>query len=119
MQERLLDYAATVDPHSRPTAVKKLVQEVQYTPKLNPIPAGFDTLAPPEHQPPVPEYKVCNNHCRSSNFFYCLSIRSLHDAAVKLRFGHAPRLVKLAEQAGFSHACLGTAAEKRACDKSF
>ena len=58
MQERLLDYAGTVDPHSRPTAVKKLVQEVQYTPKQNPIAAGVDTLAPPEHQPSVPEYKV-------------------------------------------------------------
>ena len=57
-QERLLDYAASVDPHSRPTAVKKLVPEVQYTPRQNPVPAGFDPLAPPEHQPPVPDYKV-------------------------------------------------------------
>lgn len=61
MQERLLDYAALVDPHSRPTAVKKLVPEVQYTPRQNPILAGFDPLAPPEHQPPVPEYKVRTN----------------------------------------------------------
>ena len=58
-QERLLDYAALLDPKSRPTAVKKLVPDVvQYTPRLNPKPAGWDPLAPPKHQPPVPTYKV-------------------------------------------------------------
>ena len=58
-QERLLDYAALLDPKSRPTAGKKLVPDVvQYTPRLNPKPDDWDPLAPPEHQPPVPEYKV-------------------------------------------------------------
>jgi 5-methyltetrahydrofolate--homocysteine methyltransferase len=62
--ERMLEYAATLDPHSKPTAVKKLGAEEdtgpKISPKLNPLPAGVDPLAPPPESelPPVPEYKA-------------------------------------------------------------
>ena len=54
--ERMLEYAATIDPKSKPTAVKKLGQPTgpSYPVKCNPIPAGFDPLAPPKELPPVP-----------------------------------------------------------------
>ena len=59
--ERMLEYAATLDPHSRPTAVKKLVEDTgpKITPKLNPLPPGTNPLAPPPESelPPVPAYK--------------------------------------------------------------
>jgi 5-methyltetrahydrofolate--homocysteine methyltransferase len=58
--ERMLEYAATLDPHSKPTAVVKLSAEpeVKITPKLNPIPDGVDPAAPPpaDQLPPVPAY---------------------------------------------------------------
>ena len=91
-QERLLDYAASVDPHSRPTAVKKLVPEVQYTPRQNPVPAGFDPLAPPEHQPPVPEYKVRTElplesfRCRSN--LACVQSVFLISRIIRVRSAH-------------------------------
>ncbi len=47
--ERMLEYAQTLDPKSKPLAVRKLVDEskaAKVTPRLNPIPAGIDTLAP-------------------------------------------------------------------------
>jgi 5-methyltetrahydrofolate--homocysteine methyltransferase len=58
--ERLLDYAATLDPKSKPTAVRKLNEiepELVLPPKINPIPAGFNPLAPEDDLPPVPVYK--------------------------------------------------------------
>ena len=58
--ERLLDYAATVDPKSKPTALRKLNEPPAgpaFTPKLNPIPAGVDPLAPDTDLPPVATYK--------------------------------------------------------------
>lgn len=58
--ERLLEYAATLDPKSAPTKLRKLVPDApgpKIQPKLNPIPAGFDPIAPPEVMPPVPAYK--------------------------------------------------------------
>eukprot|EP00882_Tetradesmus_deserticola_P018706 GHRQ01020091.1.p1 GENE.GHRQ01020091.1~~GHRQ01020091.1.p1 ORF type:complete len:324 (-),score=106.18 GHRQ01020091.1:175-1146(-) len=56
--ERMLEYAATLEPKCKPTAVRKLADAVgpKLTPKLNPIPAGFDPLAPPADLPPVPSY---------------------------------------------------------------
>eukprot|EP00884_Botryococcus_braunii_P010648 jgi/Botrbrau1/19585/Bobra.0035s0068.1 len=58
--ERLLEYAATLDPKSSPTKLRKLVADspaAKIQPKLNPIPADFDPVAPPAEMPPVPEYK--------------------------------------------------------------
>lgn len=58
--ERLLEYAATLDPKSHPTKLRKLGGETNapvFQAKLNPIPAGFNPVAPPEVLPPVPEYK--------------------------------------------------------------
>ena len=47
--ERMLEYAATLDPHSKPTAVKKLASEAgpKISAKVNPIADGFDPVAPP------------------------------------------------------------------------
>ena len=57
--ERMLEYAATLDPKSKPTAPRKLnaEPEVKITPRLNPLPAGVDPLAPDADLPPVPAYK--------------------------------------------------------------
>lgn len=59
--ERMLEYAATLDPKSRPTALKKLAEKQeeagpQLPPRLNPVP-GETRIAPPDHMPPVPSYK--------------------------------------------------------------
>ena len=59
--ERMLEYAATLDPKSKPTQLQKLISEEAgpaITPRLNPIPAGLDPLAVPTDLPPVPEYKA-------------------------------------------------------------
>lgn len=58
--ERLLEYAATLDPKSAPTKLRKVVPDApgpKIQPKLNPIPPGFNPIAPPEVMPPVPVYK--------------------------------------------------------------
>ena len=55
--ERMLEYAATLEPKCKPTDVKKL-QTDTLPPKLNPILAGVDPLAPPTELPPVPDYKA-------------------------------------------------------------
>jgi 5-methyltetrahydrofolate--homocysteine methyltransferase len=59
--ERMLEYAATLEPKCKPTAVRKLGEAAasagpKISPKLNPIPAGFDPCAPPADLPPVPVY---------------------------------------------------------------
>jgi 5-methyltetrahydrofolate--homocysteine methyltransferase len=61
--ERMLEYAATLEPKCKPTAVRKLGEAAagagpKLSPKLNPIPAGFDPLAPPANLPPVPSYTL-------------------------------------------------------------
>jgi 5-methyltetrahydrofolate--homocysteine methyltransferase len=60
--ERMLEYAATLEPKCKPTAVRKLGEAAsagpKISPKLNPIPAGFDPCAPPADLPPVPVYKL-------------------------------------------------------------
>ena len=57
----MLEYAATLDPKCKPTAVVKLKganePELKLTPKLNPIAPGVDPLAPEPNLPPVPQYK--------------------------------------------------------------
>jgi hypothetical protein len=55
----MLEYAATLDPKCKPTAVRKLADEgstLKLTPKLNPIAPGVDPLAPDAELPPVPTY---------------------------------------------------------------
>ena len=58
--ERLLEYAALLDPKSKPTAVKKLADEAEpplnLPPKLNPIAPGVNTIAVKD-LPTVPEYQ--------------------------------------------------------------
>jgi 5-methyltetrahydrofolate--homocysteine methyltransferase len=70
--ERLLEYAGTLDPKSKPTAVRKLNEEPPapvYTPKQNPIPADFDPLAPDADLPPVPTYKPWKDPLATSEAF--------------------------------------------------
>ena len=60
--ERMLDFAAKLDPKSSPTAVKRVGEsqdgpEVDIPPRLNPIPDGENPLAVTE-LPPVPVYKA-------------------------------------------------------------
>jgi len=58
--ERMMEYAATLEPKCHPTAVKKLnagPPPVQFTPRQNPCPPGFDPLDLSSELPPVPEYK--------------------------------------------------------------
>eukprot|EP00883_Tetradesmus_obliquus_P004913 jgi/Sobl393_1/1530/SZX69669.1 len=61
--ERMLEYAATLEPKCKPTVVRKLGEAAagegpKLSPKQNPIPAGFDPLAPPADLPPVPSYTL-------------------------------------------------------------
>ena len=70
--ERLLDYAGTLDPKSKPTAPRKLNGEPStpaFTPKLNPIPAGVDPLAPDTDLPPVPAYQPWRDPLAKSEAF--------------------------------------------------
>ena len=59
--ERMLDFAATLDPKSAPTAVKYLNAGTQAAssipPRVNPIADDFNPVAVTE-LPPVPAYKV-------------------------------------------------------------
>ena len=60
--ERMLEYAATLDPKSHPTAVKRLdgsteTPESKIAPRQNPIPDDFDPCKV-EELPPVPMYKA-------------------------------------------------------------
>mgnify|MGYP001807883894 CR=1 FL=1 len=57
----MLEFAATLDPKSKPTAVVKIASAPagpKITPRLNPIPAGKDQLAPDAKPAPVPKYKA-------------------------------------------------------------
>ncbi|KAI3432427.1 hypothetical protein D9Q98_003981 [Chlorella vulgaris] len=66
--ERMMEYAATLEPKCKPTAVRKLNAAV-FTPKQNPIPAGVDPLAPDADLPPVPEYKQWQDPLAKSEAF--------------------------------------------------
>ena len=58
--ERMLEFAATLDPKCKPTALKKLAGEPagpQLPARVN-YTAGNGLVAPPAELPPVPEYKV-------------------------------------------------------------
>ena len=70
--ERLLEYAATLDPKSSPCNLRKLggaPAAPAITPKLNPVPAGVDTLAPDADLPPVPTYKPWADSLAKSEAF--------------------------------------------------
>ncbi|KAF5838931.1 vitamin B12 dependent methionine synthase [Dunaliella salina] len=72
--ERMMSYAASIDPKSTPTNVCKLGQApgapaVKFSPKVNPVPADFDPLAPDADLPPVPEYKPYQEPLQKSPVF--------------------------------------------------
>jgi 5-methyltetrahydrofolate--homocysteine methyltransferase len=68
--ERMLEFAALLDPKSSPTKLKKLGGEPapSYSPKINPIPSDFNPVAV-EHLPPVPEYKTWVDPLKKSAAF--------------------------------------------------
>ena len=69
--ERMMEYAATLDPKCKPTDVRKLAEfsGPTITPKLNPIPADADPLAPEADLPPVPAYKAAADPLAKSEAF--------------------------------------------------
>ena len=70
--ERLLEYAATLDPKSKPTALVKLNAQPAgpvLPAKVNPIPAGVDPLAPDAELPPVPAYNAWADPLEKSEAF--------------------------------------------------
>jgi 5-methyltetrahydrofolate--homocysteine methyltransferase len=69
--ERMLEFAATLEPKCKPTAVRKIGGEpaVQITPRLNPVADDVDTLAPDADLPPVPEYKLYADPLKRSDAF--------------------------------------------------
>ncbi|PRW61565.1 cobalamin-dependent methionine synthase [Chlorella sorokiniana] len=70
--ERLLEYAGTLDPKSKPTALVKLNAQPAgpvLPAKVNPIPAGVDPLAPDAELPPVPAYKAWADPLAKSEAF--------------------------------------------------
>ena len=70
--ERMLEYAATLDPKSKPTELQKLISEdagPTLTPRLNPIPEGFDPLSIPVDLPAVPKYKAWVDPLKKSKAF--------------------------------------------------
>ncbi|GFR43189.1 hypothetical protein Agub_g4181 [Astrephomene gubernaculifera] len=71
--ERMLEYAALLDPKRPPTAVRKLKEEATpgITPRVNPRP-GVDCLAPPADLQPVPVYTACAEPLQPSPAFESL-----------------------------------------------
>ena len=70
--DRMLQYAATLEPKCPPTAVRKLNAEPpgpKITPRANPIPAGTDPLAPEANPPPVPTYQRAKESLKKSAAF--------------------------------------------------
>ncbi len=70
--ERMLEYAALLDPKSPPTKLRKLGGEPKgpsYSPRLNPIPAGFNPVAPPDVLPPAPVYKPWKDALKTTEAF--------------------------------------------------
>ena len=68
----MLEFAALLDPKCKPTNVVKLAGAnagPAITPRLNPMPAGFDPLAPEPNPPPVPHYKPYAAPLKSSPAF--------------------------------------------------
>ncbi len=70
--ERMLEYAATLDPKSKPTQLQKLNSEEAgpaISARLNPIAADFDPLAVPIDLPAVPQYKAWADPLKKSEAF--------------------------------------------------
>ncbi|GIL82179.1 hypothetical protein Vretimale_7178 [Volvox reticuliferus] len=70
--ERMLEFAATLEPKCKPTNVQRLNMQPagpKITPRVNPIPKGFDPLAPDHDLPPIPAYKVCDEPLKESAVF--------------------------------------------------
>jgi len=67
--ERMLEFAATLDPKSTPTNLRKLNAGPDLPEKVNPIPEGFDPLAPLENPEPVPDYKPFMSKLTKSDTF--------------------------------------------------
>jgi 5-methyltetrahydrofolate--homocysteine methyltransferase len=69
--ERMMEFAATLEPKCKPTAVRKLADAAgpKITPRLNPIPAGVDPTAPPADLPPVPTYTPYRSALQESPAF--------------------------------------------------
>ena len=89
--ERLLEYAGTLEPKCKPTAVRKLNAEPAgpaISPKLNPLPAGVDPLAPDAYLPPVPAYKPWRDLLAKSEAFGQLEAL-MHDGKRCASFGAA------------------------------
>ena len=98
----MLEYAATLDPKSKPTAVVKLAKETQgpkFTPKLNTLSAGVDPLAPEPNPPPVPKYKACKESLKKTEAFDQLeSIFSQRIAFIDGAMGTMIQRHKLSEE---------------------
>ena len=70
--ERMLEFAATLEPKCKPTAVRKLVVAgagPTITPRLNPVPGNVDILAPEDNLPPVPTYTPWQDPLKCSEAF--------------------------------------------------
>jgi 5-methyltetrahydrofolate--homocysteine methyltransferase len=67
--ERMMEFAATLDPKSTPTNPKRLNAGPVLPSKVNPIPEGFDPLAPPTSPEPVPSYTSSNDVLEKSAAF--------------------------------------------------
>ncbi|GLI63553.1 hypothetical protein VaNZ11_006404 [Volvox africanus] len=70
--ERMLEFAATLEPKCKPTNVQRLNMQPagsKITPRVNPIPKGLDPLAPDTDLPPVPAYKLCVEQLKASPVF--------------------------------------------------
>ena len=70
--ERMLQYAETLEPKCKPTAVRKkgageLILEA--VPRVNPQPAGVDPLAPEAELAAVPEYKAHSSSLQQTPAF--------------------------------------------------
>ena len=78
--ERMLEYAALLDPKSKPTAVRKKAEEkppeVHITPRVNPV-DGMARIAAPDPMPPVPSYKFWSDPIKKSDQFELVSPTSV------------------------------------------
>jgi hypothetical protein len=69
----MLQYAETLEPKCKPTAVKRKdgygAPAFQAVPRVNPLPAGADPLAPETDLAPVPVYKAPVSSLKSTPAF--------------------------------------------------
>lgn len=68
----MLTFAATLDPKSTPTNLRRLnalPSGPTFSPRINPIAPGINPLAPEHNLPPVPKYKVWTDPLKKSPVF--------------------------------------------------